>query len=158
MKKLALLVCFSGLFVASAAQAKPYGTAGCGLGSILFGSEPGLIQVIAATFNGTSANQTFAISSGTSNCDSSGGSAKSVETFATTNRSALAKDIARGQGETLASLSKLAGCRDDRAVGRSLQRNFTSIFPSSAVSDRKVGAQVVKVMSQDKQLACGNLG
>src|SRR4051812_1818938 len=45
-----------------------YGVAGCGLGSIVFGPKPGMIQIVAATLNGTG-GQTFAITSGTSNCD-----------------------------------------------------------------------------------------
>ena len=46
-----------------------YGMAGCGLGSILFGAKPGKIQILSGTTNGIYGNQTFGISSGTSNCD-----------------------------------------------------------------------------------------
>src|SRR5690348_10000976 len=45
-----------------------YGVAGCGFGSMLFGKQPGFIQVLAATTNGTFGSQTFGISTGTSNC------------------------------------------------------------------------------------------
>ncbi|MEN0057326.1 MAG: DUF3015 family protein, partial [Bdellovibrio sp.] len=44
-----------------------YGTAGCGLGSLVFGNEKGPVQIVAATLNGTGV-QTFGITTGTSNC------------------------------------------------------------------------------------------
>jgi len=43
-----------------------YGMAGCGIGSIVFADKPGMIQIIAATLNGTAGSQTFGITSGTS--------------------------------------------------------------------------------------------
>src|SRR4051812_6327755 len=46
-----------------------YGLAGCGLGSVVFGPKPGMVQVAAATTNNYIVPQTFAISSATSNCD-----------------------------------------------------------------------------------------
>ena len=75
-----------------------YGTAGCGLGSILFGSKPGLIQVLAATTNGTFGTQTFGITTGTSNCEDTAGGAQSTKAFVQANREAVSKDIARGSG------------------------------------------------------------
>lgn len=45
----------------------------CGWGSKVFAGQRGLApQVLAATTNGTSGNQTFAISSGTSGCTQDG--------------------------------------------------------------------------------------
>ena len=70
MKKLLVLL-FVGFMVigfstALFADQKNYG---CGLGSMAFEGNDGLIsQVSAATTNGTSGNQTFGITSGTSNC------------------------------------------------------------------------------------------
>ena len=62
-----------GLFLTSAsAMADGYGPAGCGLGSMIFEPDSGFTQVFAATTNGTSGNQTFGITSGTSNCASGG--------------------------------------------------------------------------------------
>ena len=123
--------------MAPVAQADGYGTAGCGLGSIIFGDKPGLIQVIAATFNGTSGNQTFAISTGTSNCGKSESSVEAAAAFIQTNREAFAKDAARGQGETIASLATLAGCQNPGQVGTVLQGEFGKVFPSEKTSTRK---------------------
>jgi hypothetical protein len=70
----------------------------------------------------------------------------------------LAKDIARGQGETLESLSKLAGCAPAAPVGPSLQRNFGAIFPTAAASDSEVSSAVLRVLKSDAALQCRALG
>lgn len=134
-----------------------YGTAGCGLGSMLIGSKPGIVQIFASTTNGLLGTQTFGITSGTSNCGTSGGAVASTKNFVETNRAVVAKDIARGQGETIATLSTLAGCRDSHAVGSSLQKNFKRIFPDSSVGDRQVAHNVVTVLKSDSGLSCAKL-
>jgi hypothetical protein len=134
-----------------------YGPAGCGLGSMIFEPDSGFTQIFAATTNGSSGNQTFGISSGTSNCSNTGGGTASAKAFVETNRAALSKDIARGRGETLMSLSELAGCSDPNAVGQSLQKNFKQIFPTAKTTDAQVGAAVLRTLKSDATLACGNL-
>src|SRR5688572_8331417 len=109
----------------------PYGPAGCGLGSLIFQPDSGITQIFASTTNGLFSIQTFGITSGTSNCDVVPGKTASARAFVEANRTALAKDIARGRGETIASLSELAGCADARMVGRKLQKNFKTIFPNA---------------------------
>ena len=74
-----------------------------------------------------------------------------------TNRSAFAKDVARGSGETIAGLTELAGCADQAAVGKSLQSNFSSIFPSASVSDTEVSERAIQTLRGDATLACSNL-
>ena len=143
--------------MASVAQAGGYGTAGCGLGSIVFGDEPGLIQVLAATTNGTFGNQTFGITTGTSNCDGGVIGEASTKAFVQANRETLSKDIARGQGETISSLSILAGCSDEAAVGESLQKNFDEIFPRADMSDTEVSESVVDALKADLALSCNAL-
>src|SRR4051812_33046558 len=138
--------------------AAKYGPAGCGLGSLVFKPDSGFTQIFAATTNGTSANQTFGISSGTSNCDTGPGNSQSARAFVQTNRAALAKDIARGRGETISNLSALAGCSDSKAVGVKLQRSFRSIFTSAKASDTQVSDSVLNVLSSDQALSCSNLG
>lgn len=87
-----------------------YGMAGCGLGSIVFGDKPGMIQVVAATLNGTGV-QTFGISTGTSNC-SEGGIMARANQFIEVNKVALENDLARGTGESIASLGQVLGCQN----------------------------------------------
>ena len=134
-----------------------FGPAGCGLGSMIFEPNSGFTQVFAATTNGTFGTQTFGISSGTSNCDDSRGGTASAEAFVQTNRVALAKDMARGQGETISSLSVLAGCRDVAAVGTTLQSHFDLVFPSANVSDAQVSTSVIGVLKSEQSLGCSDL-
>ena len=137
--------------------AAKYGPAGCGLGSLIFSPDSGWTQIFAATTNGTSANQTFGITSGTSNCDT-GPSKSSAKNFVEANRTQLAKDIVRGKGATLSSLSELAGCSDSKAVGMKLRKSFKTIFPNAQVGNEAVSESVVGVLKSDETLSCSNLG
>jgi hypothetical protein len=134
-----------------------FGTAGCGLGSMLFGKQPGMIQILAATTNGSFGTQTFGITSGTSNCTDMGSGPASAKAFIETNREALAKDIARGQGETISSLSSLAGCQNSKRVGVVLQSDFNKIFPDASVSGSQAGDNVIQVLRGHGELSCKNL-
>jgi len=140
----------------SIAHADPYGTAGCGLGSLVFENDKGLVQVLAATTNGCFGTQTFGITSGTSNCEDTAGGTDSAKAFIETNREAFAKDVARGQGETIANLSTLAGCSNPAAVGSTLQKNFSTIFPNAA-ADTAVSQSVVNTLKSHPELSCQKL-
>ena len=153
-KRISLLLGLSLSLVSGGAMAA-YGTAGCGLGSIVFGSSPGIIQIFAATTNGTFASQTFGITSGTSNCVDGGGKA-SAKAYIEANREALAKDIARGKGESLSNLATVAGCSDVKATGKQLRQNFKKIFPSQATSNEQVSEGIISTL-QSEQLSCSNL-
>lgn len=158
-----MALCLSSLLMAApvlaAEKAKPllaagqgYGMAGCGLGSILFGEQTGMIQIVAATTNGIYSHQTFAISSGTSNCTDAGGDdQRSASLFIEGNREALEKDVARGGGETVATLSSIMGCKDSSAFGAVLQKNYGKIFPSQAAATENV----VQSIAELSQQACG---
>jgi hypothetical protein len=146
------------LCLATAAMAADkYGTAGCGLGSMVFGNQKGGIQIVAATLNGTGV-QTFGITTGTSNCNDTSGSSASIKSFVETNQLALAKDISRGQGETVANLSSLAGCSDSHAVAATLQKKFNSIFPSVATPADQAAQAILSTLKGDKMLVCTKLG
>ena len=161
MKRTALLLALGLVFVsgsvfaaksvtASGANHGTYGTAGCGLGSIVFGNKPGFIQVVAATLNSLGYNQSFGISFGTSNCVSDD-DGRTAELFIIGNREALEKDIARGNGEALVNLSEMIGCRSHKALGAKLQKNYTEIFPNQSVGSEQVSKSIL-ALSDD----CGN--
>ncbi len=157
---LAITAAACAFFLLNADEARAdghYGMAGCGLGSVVFGSQDGIVQIFAATTNGTLGNQTFGITFGTSNCVNSGGGMASTRSFVETNREVLAKDISRGSGETIATLTTLAGCSNSGAVGQTLQSNFSSIFPSAAASDRQVSANVIDVLRSNQSLSCAKI-
>jgi hypothetical protein len=125
---------------------------------MLIGNKPGIVQIFAATTNGISANQTFAITSGTSGCGANPTPGlSSAKSYVETNRQSFAKDVARGQGETIANLSQLAGCADSSAVAVKLQANFKTVFPSANATDAQVSATTVNLLKSDTALACTKL-
>ena len=158
MKKLLFVIPAFVLLAAPLANAAGYGAAGCGLGSMVFGNKPGAMQILAATTNGTFASQTFGITTGTSNCDGSLMGGAGAKVFIEANKEALAKDISRGQGETLKNLASLAGCADSSAVGGALQKQFSTIFPSAATPVETVSDSILQTLKSQPSLACKNLG
>jgi len=126
-----------GLQAGTSALAVGYGPAGCGLGSVVFGSEPGFQQVFAATTNGTSGNQTFGISSGTSNCvpASKAQAFNGQREFLGLNLSSVAKESAQGDGETLRAFATTLGCSSDayESVAKAMQANHQVIFGKPGV-------------------------
>ena len=111
MKKLAFSAALVALLIPGIASAAPYGMAGCGLGSLVFGDDAGMIQLLAGTTNGTFASQTFGITSGTSNCVEASGSASiDQKAFIQVNYANLVRDAAEGQGEYLSAFATLLGC------------------------------------------------
>ena len=161
MKKI-ILIALAGLAVITSAEAKHFGAAGCGLGSMVFhGNNSTASQVIAATTNGTSYSQTFGITSGSSNCTDEGTVArtKEVPLFIEANESALANDIARGNGETLENLSKVMGCPDADRVNLTLQKNYNSIFTTENIKTQAVSTSIINIVKRDAELAnsCTNI-
>lgn len=149
---LTAVVMFSLLFVGSGFAAEgEYGSAGCGLGSILFGKEPGPVQVLAATTNGTLLNQWFGISSGTSNCNKNTKFSANdrLNAFVLANMDNLAQEIAMGHGESLDTLAELMEVPVEKRnfFNQKLQANFKTIFPSENVVLASVINQIVAVTS-----------
>ena len=157
MKKLLMI---AGATLSLAASAKPYGEAGCGLGTLVMGKEGN--QVLVATTNGTFGNQTFGISTGTLNCVDDGAVAehRALDLYLDSNRVALASDASRGQGESVVALAKLLGCRDSAALGSALQRNYSTVFPRSNVGSAELSRSVRGLVRSEPALAaaCPNVG
>jgi hypothetical protein len=153
MKKITVVLTMALLLGVSVAHAKKYGSAGCGLGSQVMGKDGS--QVLAATTNSTSGNQTFGITSGTSNCTDDGGVAtrNHLPVFIEANKTALANDVARGNGETLSHVSRAFGCSDSAAFNSTMQKNFGTIFPNQDVNGSSVNDSIVNVIKTDSQLA-----
>ncbi len=147
------IVAFAG--VAVAGQVAQSNT-GCGLGSMVFQDNKNvddslLLQLVMTLLNGTSGNQTFGITSGTSNCKKPSKIVKNdeVQQFVVANLDELAKDIARGQGETLDTLAEMMNIpASERAqVYGKLQNNFAKIFPSENVEATEVLDNIVDVIN-----------
>ena len=119
-----------------------YGMAGCGLGSVIFGQKPGMIQVFAGTTNGIYGNQTFGISSGTSNCGESSKAAATHE-FIKVNKMALEKEVVRGQGETLVSLGQMLECKSE-SFPSTMKKTYSQDFPQGGATDGQFEALAIK--------------
>jgi hypothetical protein len=148
-KILGMIVCL----MSSSAFAGNYSAMGCGLGSMVFTDTSSLLhQVLGATTNGTSGNQTFGMTSGTSNCELDETNANASVVYIEANKVALANEIARGEGSTLAGLVKMYGCSSSSEVNSALKSNYSTIFPNAEVSSEHVSTNVQNVLKS--QTAC----
>ena len=156
-KAMGMVAALALLLPAGSVMAEPaFGSAGCGLGSMVLGPGYGFSQIFAATTNGIFWSQGFGITFGTSNCADPGGGAKSAKAFIESNRNALATDMSRGSGETITNFAALMGCSDPKAVGSSLQKNFKQIFPTDSVSSEAVTKSVFSTLKTEN-VTCSKL-
>ncbi len=148
MKKFISLTCFALLLSTSSAFALD--STGCGLGSIVFKGQSGMIpQLLAVTTNGTFGTQTFGISSGTSGCDQNGrisGGTGRIFVFLEKNLEQFAIDAARGQGETIETIAELTGNSSEK-VGSVIKENFAFIFDTPDVSAVTVTLKVSELLA-----------
>ncbi len=137
MKKMLLVIAM--VLTTSTSFAAKYGSAGCGLGSMIFeGDQTWWKQVLAASTN-LWALQSIAISVGTSNCDSPAPlKVGQVEAYVEANKVALANDIARGNGETVVGLSNVYGCSNAMEFGKALKSNYKTIFNSANSTSKEI--------------------
>ena len=122
------------------------GNVGCGLGnSVIKNQDSVLMQVFAVTTNGTSGNQTFGITSGTSGCAKPAKfvSNDKANEFVAGNMDALALDISNGQGEALDTLATLLHVSNPETFASVLQKNFNKIYTSEDVSSANVIDNIV---------------
>lgn len=119
----------------SVAFASPNMNTGCGLGSMIIkDNSSAVLLALQATTNGTSGNQTFGVTSGTSGCKKT----KFVmneraSQFVASNMDQLAKEIAMGHGESVDTLAELLNVKDKAAFASALQANYNKIYTSSDV-------------------------
>ena len=123
---------------------------GCGLGTLIFKDsldDSILVQSLAVTTNGTFGNQTFGITSGTSECEKPERFAgkERVNEFVVANLDNLARDIAAGGGETVTTLAELLEVPPQQrpAYYDTLQAHFVEIFPRADVGSAHVVESVV---------------
>ncbi|HXJ22480.1 MAG TPA: DUF3015 family protein [Polyangia bacterium] len=144
------------LFAASAAHAQGYGMAGCGLGSLVFKDNTTGAQILAGTTNYIGV-QTFAVTSGTSNCVSGGiiKAQREQAAFAEVNFQDLKRNMASGGGEFLTSFATLLGCEDvaKPALARMTQSKYESILPTEKTSPMEMLAGVKAQVKADPALA-----
>jgi len=144
MKKLsvvAAVVAVTLVLVGSAfAAGQAHQNTGCGLGTMLFKGNADnsvILQSFQATTNGIYGNQTFGITTGTSDCAQPKNfvSNQQLNEFMVANMDNLARDIAQGRGETLDTFAELLGVPAEKRpefYGQ-LQSGFARIFTSPGV-------------------------
>ena len=145
MKKIISLIAAIGLTTGVYANENT----GCGLGSLIIQNQNTVaLQVLAATTNGTSGNQTFGITSGTSNCAKPNNfvSNDKLNRFVSENMDELAMDISAGKGETLETVAKLMNVENNAAFSAKLQANFSNIYTSENVTSATVIDSIAKYM------------
>ncbi len=134
MKKI-LISAVATLALTTGAMATVQNQTGCGLGSQIIKDDSTAVMLsLQTTTNMTSGNQTFGITSGTSGCKKT----KFVmneraEEFVASNMDQLAKEIAKGQGESIDTLAELLNVEDKATFAASLQQNYNSIYTSQKV-------------------------
>ncbi|NBU21310.1 DUF3015 domain-containing protein [bacterium] len=144
-----LLLCSVLLSISSQAHASKWGTAGCGVGSLIFEDKPGKIQLLAGTTN-EFFGQTYSITTGTSNCTEAAGREEAMM-YINANQKPLAKDVSRGQGETLSGLAKVLGCSNQERLGFVLQKNYKSIFSGS--TPESIAESIESSVQSDEQMS-----
>jgi len=153
MKKIVAIMAIVGLMLPSVLMAAggTHPMAGCGLGYVLFGSTNNgkIYQILGATTNLTSGNQTFGITSGTSGCTEDGAVkfAKEAEVFAEVNLDSLRRDVARGEGEYATSFASLLGATDASTMVSFMHSHYNNLFPSSKTTSGEMMANLSQLLS-----------
>ena len=111
MKKFSGILLVMALGLASNAFAASTG-AGCGLGKLLLDGESGRASNIIASILNSIGTQTFAMTSGTSGCDTNQVIQLEHQTkaYVANNLEPLSQEMAQGAGERLNVLAGLMGC------------------------------------------------
>lgn len=146
----------AGLLVLSTPLAVQANSVGCGLGSTLFKGQSGLApNVLAATTNGISGNQTFGITTGTLGCNQNDTVTAAADAFIDSNMERVARDMSTGGGETMDTLAALLGIegKDKATFLKVSQHNFTAIYSHDDVTSNEVLSSLKAVMMSDKDLA-----
>jgi len=151
MKKFAIAALAT--LAAASSMAAQNNVGSCGWGSKVFEGQSGVgPQVMAATTNGTSGNQTFGITFGTSGCTQDGVVSSHWKTamYIDGNRVALARDAAAGQGESLNVLAEVMGVKaTDRALfAATIKANFATVF-----GNEQIAFNLKAVLAANDQLA-----
>ena len=121
---------------------------GCGLGSIVIKDQNSvLLQLVAMTLNGTSGNQSFGITTGTSGCKKTALVLNDrAQEFIAGNMDQLSREIAQGHGESVNTLAELLNVNDAQTFASNLQANYNAIYSSENTQMSDVAANLSKVL------------
>lgn len=123
-------------------------TGGCGLGSMAWRGQSGIIpQVAAMTTNATFLN-TIGVTLGTSGCDPNGrvtgGTGKLVLAVVENNMEQFAMDASAGRGETLETIAGILNV-DSVKFGEAMQQNFAYLFANDNVEAVDLTLKIMEI-------------
>ena len=133
-----------------AAPAGAHDATGCGLGSMAWRGDSGVVPQLGAVITNTlTGTQTFGISSGTSGCDPNGyitgGTQRMVYNFIENNMEQYALDAAKGEGETIATIAGILNL-DEAKVAEASQQHFAELFPNQDADAVYVTVKLLEVL------------
>ena len=150
MKKVYLLSAVAAGVLALSSNANAYDSTGCGLGSMAWRGQSGIVpQVLAVTTNAMFGTQTFGISTGTSGCDPNGrvtgGTGRMLLAFLENNMEQFALEASVGTGETLATVAGILHV-DEASLSVKIKDNFDMLFASNDVDAVDLTLAVLKLV------------
>lgn len=119
------------VFASTGAQAGSTQQAvGCGIGTMIFDGETGLLYSLLAMTTNSSTLNTVSMTLGLGNCPSGASIRGRIASFIDFNKPQLAMEVAQGKGERLAALVEMYGVKEsDRpAAIAALKSNQITIF------------------------------
>jgi len=154
MKKIALVLL---LALAPAGVALADNDIGCGVGTQMMKGQKGLAAKLLGSFTNGLTFQSISITFGVMGCNGRGTVTADAELrkFAAGNFDRLARDMANGEGETLAAFAMLLGVRaeDHAAFGAFAQSHFGELFPSELTTAEQMLGSLDALLAHDAQLA-----
>ena len=115
---------------------------GCGIGTNLMEGKSGLVSHVLASCTNAYTLQSVSLTFNMFGCDGKGKVTADAELrkFAATNIDQLARDVARGEGETLAALRPPArrSGRQQATFGGFTQAHFVDLFPTESVDSNEM--------------------
>jgi len=149
MKKiLTMAVVCAAISISSPANAID-STGGCGLGSMAWRGQSGIIpQILAITTNNSFGTNTFGITFGTSGCDPNGrvtgGTGKMVLAVIENNMEQFAMDASAGRGETIETIAGILNV-DSEKLGAAAQQNFAYLFTDENVEAVDLALRIMEL-------------
>ena len=140
---------FSVLFKVPQLFAYHYGTAGCGVGALLFKDKPGPIQAVASILNSTF-GQLFSITSESVGCTDKPSAI--TEIYLEKNHHGLLADIAGGNGETIEGLAMLFECDNHRLFALTLKNHLKEIYPHQDATPKDIENNIIKAIKTNPEL------
>jgi hypothetical protein len=115
---------------------------GCGIGTNLMKGREGLLYHVLASCTNAYTFQSVSLTFNMFGCDSTGKVTADAELrkFAAANLDQLARDMARGEGETLGAFAHLlrVPAEQQGALGAFTQAHFVELFPNDAVTSNEM--------------------